>query len=159
MATFVFNITSNAKKNTYAKRESNVLNHDIKGVIYITENAEYKVFYKDIFYNLTEKSFSCKNIPRIYRQGISDKYGRPISYIREKDLACEQNKLIWTPFTAGSIVVGDIIKDKDNYIVFNVKDILIDYNNHECNKARTFYINNYKYINKIMNQKILNEFR
>lgn len=159
MATFNFDITSNVKKQTYVKRESNILHKDIEGVVFITENADYKVLYNDIYYNITEKSYSCKNILRVFRQGVSDKHGRPISYIRDKDTACEENKLIWTPFTAGSLVIGNIIKSTDNFILFDIKNILIDYHNEDCCKARSFYINNHKHINELMYKKMLNEFR
>lgn len=140
------------------KQESNIIHKNIKGVVFITDRAEYKVLFKDTLYDITDKSFSCKGVTTIYRQGISDKRGRPICYVRERDLSFDRDRLYWTPFTAGSLVSGNIIKDSGN-MLFDVQDITIDYNNDKCHEARLYYLDNYKQINKIMNKKILNAFR
>lgn len=155
MATFNFSVSTTKR----TIKESNVVHKNIKGVVYINEQADYKVFYNDMFYNISEDSYFCKGKDKIYKQGYANELGQNLCVIRDADSKEEKHPLFYLPFGIGSVVIGNIVKDKDNYLVFKINETLMDCTNEECHKAKRFYAENYKAINKIILDKQKNVFR
>lgn len=138
-------INKKESENKKVKTNYETLRKDVEGVIFIDINGEYTVAVEKDKYKLTKESYSSKGKTIVYAQGFDSK--RRLRHIRNSGEKYETNPLFWLPFHAGVLVRGNIVKHLGN-TVFNIKKILHDTKNELCDKAFSFYKENYKEINK-----------
>lgn len=134
MPTFNFKpIKKEVKVKKYVQYE--IIEKNQSGVVFITPDYIYNVQIKNKTYKFTDDSFDCKGKRIIYSQFL-DENNQRIRIIRNSDIKTDYNKLFFTPFTAGSIVVGDIIYFKNNNTyLFKFKKCIIDATDNKCHKA------------------------
>lgn len=153
MPTFNFSLSKKVIRERKTSKNNNrgevIIKDDVKGIVFINENAEYYVKVEDINYLIHKDSYSCKGKAKIYRQGYFDK-GRFCS-IRLVDDRKECDKNYWLPFGIGSTVIGTIINIYNiNY--FLIKDCFTEFND-ESKNAITFYNNHLIEINNIIRKR------
>lgn len=151
MPTFNFSIIKKEsdKRKTSSKK---VLEKNVKGIIWIDENAIYSVDINGTRYPIDIKCFSCKGKERIYRQGEYDK--NRFVHIRTSDLCSECNPNFWLPFGVGCIVSGDLVSNHSVYDkVFVIKDCYTDTNDEKSHAALSYYREHLKEINDIIRKR------
>lgn len=149
MPTFDFSISKRKEvksKKTYTTSEYSILESSVTGVVYITLDACYNVKVNDINYSIMSKNFSCKGVSKVYRQ-LLDNNKQRVLYVRLDDNKCELGHNLYLPFAPGCVVIGNILEHtKFKYKIFDIKKVLIDYDNVESQEAIKFYRDNYDVI-------------
>lgn len=157
MPTFDFSISKRKEvksKKSYNTSESSIIEQLVRGVVCITLDACYKVKVDDIYYSIMSKNFSCKGVSKVYRQ-LLDKNKQRVLYVRLDDNKCELGHNLYLPFAPGCIVIGNILEHRlTKTRVFNIKKVLIDYDDIESQKAIKFYRDNYD----IIQEKLISKY-
>lgn len=143
MPSFSFSIVN--KKKDKAKKESNIVKKYVIGVVVIDINGIYSVKVDNNFYSINSKNYSCKGKMMVYCQTLTELSNRLI-YIRTEDNCVELPKNAYLPFTVGCMVLGNLIKNITNNIIFDIKRVIIDNNNIDAKEAMKFYKLNYNII-------------
>lgn len=142
------------KKETKSNNSIKVELKNIKGVVFINDNAEYYINADNgIDYKINDKSYSCKNKSIVYRVGEYDT--KRVKRIRPLNNLLECNPNYWLPFGIGCVVVGNIINEGDD-VTFVIHDCYTDLYNEKCKKAFNYYLDNIDKINTIIKNKRLN---
>lgn len=156
MPSFNFSIPKKVANKKFSKNKHKVILKDVKGVIWIDENAEYWVALDNFQYPIHPDCYSCKGKSTVYRQ--EECYKSNLKYIRNAGECYELNNNFWLPFGIGCVVCGDLIDIGKVSPVFIIKDCWTEYNN-ESHKALEFYRKHIKEINDIIRNRRKHEFK
>lgn len=149
MPSFSFSISSNNKRRIVKDK---ILKRNVEGVVFITISGNYEVEIDNDRYIIDSSCYTCKNKDRIYKHCLDSK--ERICYIRTKDNLHEYDISTWLPFIEGICVIGNVIYNAiRNRNTFVIKKYFTNYENHIVIKARKFYLDNYKVINKALKEK------
>ena len=141
MPTFNFTITKKASNSKNISSKSNIIEKNVKGVVFIDLNKHYTVDVDGKIYNIDDKSFNTKGVKKVYRLSK----GQRILYIRGVDNTFFNQYPFWCPFAPGNCVEGNVINIGGNN-VFHIKKVYDELNNHTAIKALHFYKENWKKI-------------
>lgn len=157
MPTFNFTIKTIKDPKRKASKDNNGNKNKIKnitGVVFIDLKANYYIVSNNNTYNIHNKSYSCKDIRNVYRQGEYDV--KRFMWSRNNNELWELNNNFWLPFSVGCIVEGDLIYNIiDNKYYFMINKCYIDGNNNIAKEAFNFYKDNIKQINDEIRKKRL----
>lgn len=143
MAIFNFSVKSTRvnknKSSGNPKTKYSIIQKDVRGVIWVTTDAFYKVVVGDDVYDITERSFRCENKKTLYYEDlIDDRVTMHITVEAAKGFI--KGKL---PFTVGCSVTGTIVKRlSDDKVLFNIKTVYMDCTNPNARRAYEFYKEN-----------------
>lgn len=140
MAFFNFNVQEKAtKKKNKDNLLRKVIEKNVAGVVWVNRDASYKVKIAGKVYDFTQESYSCKGRQFVFHT-FKDK--NRYCHVRNPDKRDECDTRYWRPFTAGCIVLGNIVSE-DGKELFDVKDITIDLQDHESHDALEYFRRNY----------------
>lgn len=144
---FTFSVPTPAKRSRNTHPEKAKL---ITGVITIDENANYHILSKDengnhILYNISPKSYSCKDRDIIYK---FNEHKKGIMQLFRNSCYLPKCSWQWKPFAPGVIIKGYLKKTKN--FEECVEILKIDYieSNNDADDAKKFYYANWKKIHK-----------
>lgn len=144
-----------SRKDSVPKVKYDVLEKEVRGVVYITPEHSYYVAVKSKIYKFTHNSFNCKGKRRIYAQYL-DKHNQRVCIVRNPDFKPECNKLFFLPFAAGSCVIGDIVHNNiTNEDLFRFRKIVIEYMHPKAHEAIEIWRTNKEALASIRKQSII----
>lgn len=143
---FNFNIAQKSKRNSsYKKQDYKLLKRNVKGIIHIDKSGTLFVNINNTPVYILKKCYTkSKSKYRFYQKLVGNKQRFTVAKNKELD-NLEYNDL-WYPFGVGCTVVGNLLLDLHGTTLFNVRKVLIEYNNNEAKLAMDFWRNNYEEI-------------
>lgn len=148
---FNFSPIIKRERRARVKKESNIIEKGIKGVIRITLDATYFIIINDTLYHLSNASFDCKDREVLFSKTLANNNIIKAIRLTKYD---KSNYPGFLPFSVGCYVKGNLIKEA-NEIRFDFKST-IQYDEEvkkERVKAIKFFIDNYNEIIKKLNKE------
>lgn len=138
------------KSNRITKRQYEIIEKGIDGVLKITPSFSYECIIDNKSYIVTEESYDCKNKSIVYSQSSYIRIQVPV----DKRIF-NNNRYVYAPFRSGSLVQGDIVRNVVTGITyFDVKNIFVDSNNDFGRACLKYWRDNYEELELVRIQKL-----
>ena len=152
MPYFDFSVIKKQTNTNHKKaKQYTILKKDIYGVIHINIEGLLFVNINDTVVPILKECYSTKGKDKIFSLKLQ-KNTKRLCIVRNKDERLIYNNENYLPFAPGCVVYGNLLLNPYGTTLFNVKKVLIEYDNEESRNAFNYWKNNYKEIERNRNK-------
>lgn len=151
MPYFDFSVTKKqSNANHKQAKKYTILKKDIYGVVHISITGMLFVNINNSVVPILKECYNTVGKDKIFSMKLQDDINK-LCIVRNKNERLIYNNKEYLPFAPGCVVYGNLLLNPYGTTLFNIKKVILEYDNEESRIAFKYWKDNYKRIEKNRN--------